>query len=127
MAYCSAGRPKASQPIGCKTWRVAGVWHSGGAGRRDGRREPFPPGSTREKSAAGPSVAAIWVQSDGTDIVCAQQTWGGNMAQSARSGNGVVSAKWRNVQQFSLCAPRRLPIGDTADYQSALHAGLQGI
>ncbi len=49
------------------------------------------------------------------------------MAQSARSGNGVVSAKWRNVQQFSLCAPRRLPIGDTADYQSALHAGLQGI
>src|SRR6266700_7168112 len=102
MAYCSAGRPKASQPIGCKTWRVAGVWHSGGAGRREGRREPFPLGSTREKSAAGPSVAAIWVQSGGTDIVCVQQTWGGNMAQSARFGNGGVSAKWRRGVDISV-------------------------
>src|SRR6266567_7069700 len=31
------------------------------------------------------------------------------------------------TQQFSLCALRRLPIGDTADYQSALQEGFKGI
>src|SRR6266567_6618400 len=30
------------------------------------------------------------------------------------------------TSNFSLCAPRRLPIGGTADYQSALQAGFRG-